>query len=67
MSNTRLVVLILGVVALVSLAGIILLAYSDKSTPDVLVATVSTAIGAIGAVLVNNRGTEPPGPPPGNG
>lgn len=51
MTNARLVILFLGSLALVSLGGVIYLVAQDKSIPDVLVATVSGSLAALGAIL----------------
>ncbi len=51
MTNARVVILFLGTLALASLGGIIYLVGADKSIPDILVATVSSSIAALGAIL----------------
>lgn len=56
MSNARLVILFLGALALASLAGIIYLVAQDKAIPDILVATVSSSIAALGAILAKTSG-----------
>ncbi len=61
MSNARLVILFLGALALVSLGAITYLVANDKSIPDILVATVSSSIAALGAILAKT--SEPPPPP----
>lgn len=47
----RLVVLILGMSALASLAGAIILASQDRPTPELLVALGSAAIGGLAGLL----------------
>ena len=47
----RLVVLVLGGVALLTVIGGILLALNDKQLPDALVAIGSGAVGAVAALL----------------
>lgn len=51
-SNLTLALAILGLVALVCLGGVIYLAASALSIPDVLVGTTGAAIGSIGSILV---------------
>lgn len=51
MTNARLVILFLGVTVLGALGGCIMLANQGKTLPDVLVGTLGTALGALGAVL----------------
>jgi hypothetical protein len=64
MSNARLVILFLGALALASLGGIIYLVSADKSIPDILVATVSSSIAALGAILAKTSETTVTTPPP---
>ncbi len=56
MTNARIVILFLGSLAVLSLAGIVYLVSADKSIPDVLVATVSGALSALGAILAKTSG-----------
>lgn len=56
MSNTRLVILVIGLIALGSLGGIIYLSATDKSIPDVLVGLATGGLGSLGSLLVNARG-----------
>lgn len=58
MSNARVVILFLGALALASLGAITYLVANDKSIPDILVATVSSSIAALGAILAKT--SEPP-------
>ncbi len=51
MTNARVVILFLGTLALVSLGGIIYLTSVDHGIPDILVATVSGSLSALGAIL----------------
>jgi type IV secretory pathway TrbF-like protein len=61
MTNARLVILFLGVIALVSLAGIIWLVSQERTIPDVLIVTVSGSIASLGSILAK---TTPDTPPP---
>lgn len=61
MTNARLVILFLGALALVSLAGIIFLVSNDRGVPDVLIATVSGSIASLGSILAKT--SESPGDP----
>ena len=47
----RLVVLVLGLVALASLVGTILLTIQDRSTPELLIALGSAAMGGLAGLL----------------
>ena len=60
MSNARLVILFLGTLALVSLGGVIYLQAGGYSIPDVLVATTSGSLSALGAILAKTSGDVPP-------
>ena len=60
MTNTKLVILALWSLALVSLAGVIYLLASDKSVPDVLVATVAASLGALSSLLAKTSEASPP-------
>lgn len=57
-SDTRLGLLILGVALFLSIGGIIYLAATDHQIPEVLVATASGALGAIGGVVTGARMTQ---------
>lgn len=59
MTNARIVILFLGALALASLGGIIYLVSNDKSIPDILVATVSSSIAALGAILAKTSESPP--------
>lgn len=59
MTNARLVILFLGALALVSVGGVIYLTAVDHSIPDVLVATVSGSLSALGAILAKTSGDSP--------
>lgn len=63
MSNTRLVILFLGAIVLLDLAGMFTLAFTDRSIPDVMVGLATGGLGSLGTLLVNSRGTEPPSAP----
>lgn len=63
MTNARIVILFLGTLALISLAGVIYLVSVDKSIPDVLVGTVSGSLSALGAILAKTS-EAPVLPPP---
>lgn len=63
MTNARLVIIFLGTLAIVSLAGVIYLVAIERSVPDVLVATVSASIGALGAILAKTSEVTPPAGP----
>lgn len=56
MTNARLVILFLGTLALASLGGVIYLTSVDHGIPDILVATVSGALSALGAILAKTSG-----------
>lgn len=58
-SNIRMVILILGLIALLCVALVGALALQEKGIPDAIIATLSGSVAAIGAVLV--RGDLPPG------
>lgn len=58
-SNIRIVILILGIIALACVALVGALALQEKGIPDAIIATLSGAVAAIGAVLV--RGDLPSG------
>lgn len=60
MSNAKIVILFLGTLALTSLAAITYLVASDHTIPDILVATVSSSIAALGAILAKTSETPPP-------
>ena len=47
----RIVVLILGLVALASLVGTIMLTIQDRSTPELLIALGSAAMGGLAGLL----------------
>jgi len=47
----RIVVLILGLVALASLVGAIMLTIQDRSTPELLIALGSAAMGGLAGLL----------------
>jgi len=47
----RIVVLILGLVALASLVGTIMLAIQDRSTPELFIALASAAMGGLAGLL----------------
>lgn len=51
MTNARLVILFLGTLALVSTGGVIYLASRQLGIPDILVATTSGSLAALGAIL----------------
>jgi hypothetical protein len=55
--TTRLVVIMLGSIALVTVVGGIILALNDRTLPDSLVAIGSGATGAVAALLAQARGT----------
>jgi ABC-type enterobactin transport system permease subunit len=52
MDRLVLVIILLGTVALVCLGGVIFLAASSLSIPDVLVATTGAAVGSLGSLIV---------------
>lgn len=56
MDIRRLIVLILGVVAVVSVAGGLALTVLEKSVPDSIIALGSASIGAIASFLVQAEG-----------
>lgn len=60
MTNARLVILFLGTLALVSLGGVIYLSAISDAIPDVLVATVSGSLSALGAILAKTSGETAP-------
>lgn len=47
---------ILGALALLGLAGIIALAFTDHTIPDALIAISSGGVSGVGALLVNSGG-----------
>lgn len=49
--NVRIVIILLGLIATVSLTFAGLLALDEKAIPDILVATVSGSLAALGALL----------------
>lgn len=55
MSNIRLVIFFLGLTLILSLCLIAWLLQSDKSVPDVFVATAAGALGGLTGLLVPNR------------
>jgi hypothetical protein len=59
MDRVLLVILFLGTVALVCLAGVIYLAAHGVNPPDVLVATTGASVGALGTVLVGLNTNRP--------
>lgn len=63
MSNTRLVILFLGVIVLTSTGGIIGLSATDHSIPDVLVALATGGLGSLGTLLAKGASDEPARPP----
>lgn len=63
MTNARLVILFLGVTVLGALAGCIYLANRGQDLPEVLVGTLGTALGALGAVLSRSEPTVNVDPP----
>lgn len=50
--NARIAMLILGTLALIIIAGAVLLAYKGEDTPDALIALAGGCIGAIAGILV---------------
>jgi len=50
-TTARIVVIILGLVAAVCLAGSIFLVATDHQAPDALVGTLGVAVGALAGVL----------------
>lgn len=64
MSNTRLVIIFLGVIVLAALGGIIYLAAAGVSIPDVLVALATGGLGSLGTLLAKGSSEEPPAAPP---
>lgn len=50
-TTVRLVVVLLGVLAIISTAGVLLLANRQLPVPDALIAIGSATIGALGALL----------------
>ena len=56
------VVVLLGLVALASLAGAVVLIAFDKAVPDGIWTTGSAAVGALAAVLATTRSIPPEAP-----
>lgn len=48
----RLVVVLIGVIAVIATAGVVLLAHQEKGIPDALIALGSATIGALSSLLV---------------
>ncbi len=55
--TVRLVVILLGVLAVIATAGVLLLATQEKAVPDSLIAIGSATIGALGALLAKTSST----------
>lgn len=60
MTNARLVIVFLGLIIIMSTAGIVYLAAGEKGIPDVLVALATGGLGALGAVLAKTSDTQEP-------
>lgn len=56
-TTTHLVVILLGAVALLCVAGVIGLVAIGKAAPDSLIALGGTAVGSVGSILVQGRST----------
>ena len=60
--TTRIVIAILGVLCLICLGGSIALAVLHIEIPQILVATIASASGAIVGILAPNKGRDDPPP-----
>lgn len=49
------VILALGLIGVLSIAGVIVLATLDKPVPDVLAVTLGAVVGALGSVLAGRK------------
>jgi NADPH-dependent curcumin reductase CurA len=58
-STVRLVIGVLGLLAFTVVAGGIVLALSDRSIPEALIAMGSAAAGAVGSILARTGGSDP--------
>lgn len=58
--TVRLVISVLGVLALAVVVGAIVLSYQEKTIPDALIALGSVSVGAVAGILSKTSGSETP-------
>lgn len=58
--TVRLVISVLGMLALTVVIGAIVLSYQEKTIPDALIALGSVSVGAVAGILSKTSGSETP-------